>query len=194
MKVLLSVLPAFAAAAAASGAKSKSPIIQDVTATKPLVSPAAFGATTAVAAPGSPNILILMVDDLGYGDVSFSAGVGSSPDIDTANATPNLAALAAEGVVLTSFYAQPSCTPSRASFLTGKYTTSIGLQDSVIHATEPRGLSLDEDILPQRLAAAGYRTMGVGKYHIGFHQPQYLPTQRGFEEYFGILTGFNVYL
>jgi arylsulfatase A-like enzyme len=130
-----------------------------------------------------------MVDDLGYGDVSFSAGAGSNDGLDTAKATPTLSSLASEGVVLTSFYAQPSCTPSRASFLTGKYTTSIGLQDSVIHATEPRGLSLDEDILPQRLSAAGYQTMGVGKWHVGFHQPQYSPTQRGFEEYFGILTG-----
>jgi arylsulfatase I/J len=138
----------------------------------------------------SPNIIVFMVDDLGYGDVSFMAKTNEEMEsMDVSKATPTLNDMASSGVVLGSFYVSPTCTPSRASFLTGRYPTSIGLQDAVIHATEPRGLSLDFDLLPSKLNKAGYNTMGVGKWHLGFHQPQYLPTRRGFQEYFGILTG-----
>jgi arylsulfatase A-like enzyme len=159
---------------------------------KPVTMPmsAAFDSTTATAADGAPNIIVFMVDDLGYSDVAFMAKTDEEMEsMDVAKATPTLSALASNGVVLGSFYVSPTCTPSRASFLTGRYPTSIGLQDSVIHATEPRGVSLDFDLLPSKLNEAGYNTMGVGKWHLGFHQPQYLPTRRGFQEYFGILTG-----
>jgi len=125
---------------------------------QPLVMPAAFEKTTVAAAAGAPNVMVFLVDDLGHGDVSF---MGSDAADDMAKATPTLSGLAASGVILSSFYASPTCTPSRASFLTGKYPTSLGLQDSVIQATEPRGLNLDEDLLPERLAAVGYRTLGV---------------------------------
>lgn len=156
-----------------------------------LALPAQFdSAVAADAAAGAPNLVVFLVDDLGYGDVAFmQTDVAAAAAMDTASATPALAAMAAKGVRLTAFYTSPTCTPSRASLMTGKYTTNMGLQDSVIHATEPRGLSLDHALLSERLRGAGYRTLGVGKWHLGFHQPQYLPSSRGFDEYFGVLTG-----
>ena len=70
--------------------------------------------------------------------------------------------LAAAGIVLESFYSAPTCTPSRAMLMTGRYNIRTGMQDSVLHSTEPRGVPLDERFLPQKLAEAGYRTAGVG--------------------------------
>jgi len=157
----------------------------------PLELPTQFASTpTATAAEGAPHIVVFMVDDLGYGDVSFmQSDVEAAESLDTVASTPALNAMASKGIRLTSFYTSPTCTPSRASFMTGKYTTNLGLQDSVIHATEPRSLALDHTLLSEKLSSAGYRTLGVGKWHLGFHQPQYLPTARGFGDYFGILAG-----
>ena len=74
--------------------------------------------------------------------------------------------------------------------LTGRLNIKSGLQDSVIHGTEPRGLPLGEVLLPQILKESyGYTTALVGKWHLGFHQSQYLPRARGFDQFYGILTG-----
>ena len=97
--------------------------------------------------------------------------------------------MAAEGVKLRSFYASPECTPTRAMLLTGRHTVHTGLQDSVIHGTEPRGVPLEEETLATRLRRRGYTTSCVGKWHLGFHQPQYPPRARGFDRFFGILNG-----
>lgn len=69
------------------------------------------------------------------------------------------------------------------------YTVHIELQDSVIHSTEPRGVPLSVPMLQEKLKTMDYKTIGIGKWHLGFHQPQYTPTRRGFDEWFGILTG-----
>jgi len=104
-------------------------------------------------------------------------------------ATPTFNDMASKGIILDQFYTSPTCTPSRASLLTGKYTIHIGLQDSVIHATEPRGLDLQYTLLPKKLASKGYKNYMLGKWHLGFHQKTYTPNKRGFDEFFGILTG-----
>src|SRR5215813_7997930 len=135
---------------------------------------AALARSAAAVTP--PNVVLIYADDLGYGDLGC---YGSS------NHTPNLDRMAAEGVRFTQFYsANPVCSPSRAALLTGRYPTRTGV-NRVLNPNDTTGLALNETTLAQMLKGAGYRTMCIGKWHLG-HQPQYLPTARGFDEYFGI--------
>jgi arylsulfatase len=123
-----------------------------------------------------PNIIFIYADDLGYGDLGC---YGSSI------LTPNLDRMAAEGVRFTQFYsANPVCSPSRAALLTGRYPTRVEVP-RVLMPKDTTGLSDSEMTIAQMLKARGYKTMCVGKWHLG-HLPQYLPTRRGFDEYFGI--------
>jgi arylsulfatase A-like enzyme len=125
-----------------------------------------------------PNIVILFADDLGYGDLSCYG----HPTIQT----PNLDRMADEGIRLTSFYAQPSCSPSRASLLTGKYP----LRASMPHVLGPNSdhaLPQSEVTLTEGLKSQGYQTQMVGKWHLGHAEEEHLPTSRGFDHYFGLL-------
>jgi arylsulfatase A len=131
-------------------------------------------ATTPAARP--PNIVVLFADDLGYGDL---ASYGH-PTVRT----PNLDRMAAEGIRLTSFYAQPVCTPSRAALLTGRYPVRSGMT-RVLFPSDTTGLPASELTLAEALRARGYRTMAVGKWHLG-HLPPFLPTAHGFDRYYGI--------
>lgn len=124
----------------------------------------------------SPNVILIYADDLGYGDLGC---YGST------NRTPHLDRMAADGVRFTQFYsANPVCSPSRAALLTGRYPTRAGVP-RVLFPTVTVGLPEDEVTIAQMLKPRGYRTMCVGKWHLG-HLPQFLPTRRGFDEYFGI--------
>lgn len=127
-----------------------------------------------------PNVLVIVADDLGWKDIGFH---------DPAFSTPNLDQMVSEGVELSTFYTAPTCTPSRAQLMTGRYNFRTGMQDSVLHSTEPRGVPLTETFLGEKLQAAGYSTAMVGKWHLGMHMPQYLPMSRGFDKHYGILTG-----
>lgn len=127
-----------------------------------------------------PNVLVVVVDDLGWKDVGFH---------DPSFSTPNIDAMATEGIELSTFYTSATCTPSRAQLMTGRYAYRIGMQDSVVHSTEPRGVPLTETFIGEKLQAAGYQTAAVGKWHLGMHMPQFLPRQRGFDDFYGILTG-----
>ncbi len=134
------------------------------------------GAAFAPAARPRPNIVLIYCDDLGYGDL----GVYGSKI-----RTPNLDRLAGQGTRFTNFYsANPVCSPSRAALLTGRYPTRVGVP-RVLFPQDKGGLSLTETTLAQVFKNAGYRTKCVGKWHLG-SQPEYLPTERGFDEYFGI--------
>ena len=129
-----------------------------------------------------PNLLVLLADDMGYGDVGYH-GCRDIP-------TPNIDALAARGVRFTDAYASaPVCSPSRAGFLTGRYQEKFG------HEFNPRreqGLPLSEKLISDRLRAAGYVTGLVGKWHLG-SMPAQRPLSRGFDEFFGFLEGHSVY-
>jgi arylsulfatase A-like enzyme len=124
-----------------------------------------------------PNFVILLADDLGYGDL----GAYGHPTI----ATPNLDRMAAEGLKLTSFYAMPLCTPSRAALLTGRFPNRSGLY-RVLFPEDTVGIPAEEVTIAEALAASGYRTAAIGKWHLGHHSP-YLPTENGFASYFGLL-------
>ena len=126
--------------------------------------------------PRTPNIVILLADDLGYGDV----GCYGHPTIRT----PNLDRMATEGVKLTQYYGWCYCTPSRAALLTGRLCVRTGL-NRVLGSKSAGGIQPGELTLGDALKARGYATMCIGKWHLG-HHPQYLPTRHGFDHYFGI--------
>ena len=135
----------------------------------PVVADRAIGATR-------PNIVLILVDDMGYGDLSC---YGSQIQ------TPNLDRMAQEGVQFSQFYsASPVCSPSRASVLTGRYGVRCGVP-TVFQPSDPGGLAETEVTIAQMLKPAGYATMCVGKWHLG-RTTQYLPTSRGFDSYYGI--------
>ena len=123
-----------------------------------------------------PNVILIYADDLGYGDLGC---YGS--DL----ATPNLDGMAKEGVLFQQFCsASPVCSPARAALLTGRYPTRVGVPD-VLQPADTGGLSLSESTLADTLRGAGYATMCIGKWHLG-SQPQYMPTRRGFDQYYGL--------
>lgn len=127
-------------------------------------------------APRTPNIVILLADDLGYGDL----GCYGHPTIRT----PNLDRMAAEGIKLTQFYGWCYCTPSRAALLTGRLPVRSGL-NRVLGSRSAGGIQPGELTLGDALKARGYATNCIGKWHLG-HLPQYLPTRHGFDHYLGI--------
>jgi hypothetical protein len=113
--------------------------------------------TTEVAAPSTPHVLMILVDDQGHGDIDLGN------DKDEFH-TPTLSTLAQEGVKLSNFYSACTCTPARAMLMTGRYTIRYGFQDSVLHATEPRGVPLSETFLGEKLQSVGYTTTMIGKW------------------------------
>jgi len=126
-----------------------------------------------------PNIIVLFADDMGYGDLSCYG----HPNIQT----PNLDRLANEGVRFTSGYAAASvCTPSRVGLLTGRYAKRAGLPNN-LGPESLGGLPLSEITIAQQLKSQGYKTAAIGKWHIGHSPKEYLPTNRGFDQYLGLL-------
>lgn len=128
-----------------------------------------------------PNILFLLVDDMGWGDPgAYGGGVALGA------ATPNIDALAASGMKLTSTYSQPTCTPTRSAILTGRLPVRTGLTRPVL-ANEPFTVNPweGENSLAQLLSEAGYRTALSGKWHIGEAEGM-LPHEVGFDEFYGV--------
>lgn len=126
--------------------------------------------------PAAPSIVILLADDLGYGDL----GCYGHPTIRT----PNLDRMAAEGLRFTQYYAWCYCTPSRAALLTGRLPVRSGL-NRILGPSSTGGISHGEIALGEVLKSRGYATMCIGKWHLG-HHVEFLPTRHGFDHYFGI--------
>ena len=140
--------------------------------------------------PGPPNVVIILADDMGYGDLgSFGAKLIK---------TPNLDRMAAEGVRLTDFRVPSAlCTPSRGALLTGLYPPRTGLVGNLPSGSPTEGntdgIDDDEITLAQALRDRGYATAAVGKWHLGSTVP-FLPTRHGFDSYFGISNGDQTFL
>ncbi len=134
---------------------------------------ALFLSTPAWAAERRPNVLLILADDLGYSDLGCYGGEIQTPNID---------ALAKDGLRLTQFYNSARCSPTRASILTGLNPHQAGFPN--LGGT----LAKNAVTIPEVLKPAGYRTYMVGKWHLNEKNP---PTERGFDEFFGMLGGFN---
>ena len=136
-------------------------------------------ASAAWAATERPHVLLLVADDLGWNDVGYH---GSRIE------TPNIDRIAGLGIELDRFYAQPTCSPTRAALLTGKSPTRLRIYRPIDKNSE-RSVPLTEHLLPQYLNALGYQSFAVGKWHLGHHARAQLPNQRGFAHFYGSLTG-----
>jgi arylsulfatase A-like enzyme len=123
-----------------------------------------------------PNVVVILADDLGYGDLGcYGSGIQ----------TPNIDRMAAEGIRFTQFNSTSSvCSPARASWLTGRYPTRVGIP-RVLNETDTYGIPDTETTLAQTLKGAGYSTACIGKWHLG-SVPKFLPTAKGFDEFYGI--------
>ena len=128
-----------------------------------------------------PNVVLIITDDVGYGDF----GAYGVTDIRT----PNVDRLAREGVKLTDFYAAPVCTPTRAMLMTGRYQQRVGLEEALSSAgPRDRGLLPTGHSLTQLLKKNGYATGLVGKWHLGW-KPEFGPNEHGFDYFFGFKSG-----
>jgi arylsulfatase/arylsulfatase A len=126
---------------------------------------------------GPPNVVLILADDLGWQDVGVYGATGF--------ATPSLDRMAAEGMRFTSFYApNAACSPTRAAIMTGSYAPRVGIPE-VLSPRSRRGLGPAEVTIAELLREQGYATIAVGKWHLGDH-PRFLPTNHGFDSYFGI--------
>ena len=139
-----------------------------------------------------PNIIVIFCDDFGYGDL---VNYGS-----TIHQTPNIDQLADKGLRFTDFYVgSPVCTPSRAALLTGCYAQRVDMHvnekpepefRAVLGPLSPKGLNPEETTIAEILKEQGYATACIGKWHLG-DQPQFFPTNHGFDYFYGILTSHN---
>lgn len=146
--------------------------------TMPVLSSAQTVATDTIRG-SRPNIVVIMADDLGYGDLGAYGA--------TLIKTPHLDRMAAEGIKLDTFYASANtCTPSRGGLLTGRYPIRLDLVTDVARPTNNIGLSPDEITIGEALQALGYETAMIGKWHLG-HQPERSPLNNGFDEFYGLL-------
>lgn len=128
-----------------------------------------------------PNLVFILVDDMGYGDLS-SYGA-------TDLRTPSIDRLAKEGIKLTNCYSNgPVCTPTRAAFITGRYQQRVGLEWATGPGMKEPGLPVEETSIARMLKQNGYATALFGKWHLGY-KPEFSPLRHGFDEFFGILSG-----
>lgn len=137
-------------------------------------------AASATAAAERPHILYITVDDLGWKDVGYHGSTVQTPTLDR---------LATSGVRLEQFYVQPYSSQTRAAAMTGRYPMRYGFQTLQIQWSSQFGLPGDERLLPRALSDAGYTTALIGKWHLGHAAKELWPTRRGFDYFYGNLTG-----
>jgi arylsulfatase A-like enzyme len=147
----------------------------------------AVTATAQTSSSAKPNVVLIVTDDVGYGDI----GSYGAPDVKT----PSIDSLAHDGVRLTDFYAAPQCTPTRAALISGRYQQRFRLEAALSGRKTPAGktgLPAAGYSLPQLLKNNGYATGLVGKWHLGY-EPQFSPNAHGFDSFFGFKSGFIDY-
>lgn len=131
----------------------------------------------AVASVKKPNIILILADDQGWGDLSSSGNTNLN--------TPHIDSLKAKGASFENFYVQPVCSPTRAEILTGRYFTRMGVYET---SSGGERINLNETTIADLLKNAGYSTAAFGKWHNGM-QPPYHPNSRGFEHFYGFASG-----
>ena len=124
-----------------------------------------------------PNIILILTDDQGWGDLSVHGNTNIS--------TPNIDRLASQGMALDRFYVCPICSPTRAEFMTGRYNPRTGVKSA---SRGEERMDLDETTIFKDFKSAGYHTAAFGKWHNGM-QPPYHPNARGIDEYYGFCSG-----
>lgn len=135
---------------------------------------------TCPVALAQPNVIVILADDLGYGDTSLFDGWVE---------TPQLERLASEGMTFTDFHTNSSvCSPTRAAFLTGRYQQRVGIIDVVARHLDTPGLEPSELTIPRLMKQNGYRTALFGKWHLG-RELEFNPIHHGFDEFVGYLDG-----
>ncbi|WP_068472404.1 sulfatase-like hydrolase/transferase [Saccharicrinis aurantiacus] len=141
-----------------------------------------------------PNIIVILADDLGYGDVGFNRDPNYPADRGVIP-TPQLDALATNGIICSSAHvAHPFCGPSRAAIMTGIYPHRIGAQYNLPNdITTTLGIPENEIYWSKVVDQTGYHSMALGKWHLGFTEGKYQPMDRGFDEFFGFLGGGKNY-
>jgi len=145
--------------------------------------PAFFCSAALAAAPGKPNVIIFLSDDVGWAEYGFQG----AKDIPT----PHIDSIAKNGVRCTQGYVSgPYCSPTRAGLMTGRYQTRFGHEFNSV--ARQSGLALSEKTIADRFKTLGYATIVVGKWHLG-EQPPYRPWQRGFDEFYGTLSNTPFY-
>ena len=143
----------------------------------------AWAIPTRAAEPRKPNILVVLADDVGWDEFGFRG----KQDIPT----PRIDSIARDGVKFTQWYVSgPYCSPTRAGFLTGRYQTRFGHENNRVPVVS--GLPLTETTIADRLRTLGYATNAIGKWHLG-GRPEFRPTRRGFDEFFGTLANTPYY-
>ena len=138
-----------------------------------------FIVTSSLIESKSPNILIILADDLGWNDVSFHGSEIPTPNIDK---------IISSGIELDRFYVQPTCSPTRAELMTGKSALRLGITRP-ISKNQKLGLDLDEKLLSEYFKELQYENFLLGKWHLGAYTPDYFPTRRGFDYFLGYLQG-----
>ena len=143
-----------------------------------------FGCNSSIQKKVKPNIVLILIDDLGYGDLGCYG--------NTTNRTPNIDLLADEGIRFTDFHSNgPMCTPTRAALLTGMYQNRLGEKfDGPLSGKTQydEGMPLEVVTMAEMLKKAGYSTGMFGKWHLGYKQP-FLPANQGFDEFVGLAAG-----
>ncbi|MBD8488254.1 arylsulfatase [Echinicola sp. CAU 1574] len=128
-----------------------------------------------------PNIILILADDLGYGDVGFNGSEIPTPRIDD---------LASKGMIMERYYVAPVCSPTRAGLMTGRYPDRYGLRETVIPPWRDFGVDTAEVFLPEILEMAGYKHRAmIGKWHLGHSKLAYHPLNRGFTHFYGHYNG-----
>ena len=137
-------------------------------------------APTSAQQPQKPNILFILADNLGYGDLGVYGGgeLRGAP-------TPRIDQLAAEGIRLTQFLVERGCTPSRAALMTGRYSIRSGLSLAIVEGSSHGSLPATEITMAEMLRDAGYATAIFGKWHLAI-EPHGQPQNKGFDEFYGI--------
>ena len=145
-----------------------------------LASAIGFGSDAIAADAAKPNIVVILADDLGWGEL----GAQGNKEIPT----PHIDSIASGGIRFTQGYVSgPYCSPTRAGLLTGRYQTRFGHEFNPAGPKSTNGLPLDQTTIADRLKAAGYATGAIGKWHLG-GAPKFRPTKRGFDDFYGTLA------